>query len=127
MQIIQKAAIKAGEKYLILFRSDQEISPWCWDFPGGRLQDGEDPESGLAREAKEEIGLNIKILKRQANYQIDLNGILYYFVIYSASIIDEGEIVLSQEHAEYRWATKQEMEKLKLNAFLKNYLSDRSI
>jgi 8-oxo-dGTP diphosphatase len=125
VQVVQKAVLKAGEKYLILFRSNQvEIKPSCWDFPGGRLQDGEDPETGLMREVKEEIGQNIKVLNRQANYQIALNGILYYFVIYNAKMLDGEEIILSSEHSNFRWSTKKEMENLELHDFLKKYLED---
>ena len=123
MQIIQKAIIKAGEKYLILYRSEEEkIKPSCWDFPGGRLQDGEDPEAGLMREVKEETGLNVKILDRQVNYEISLHGIMYFFVLYSVKVLENTEVVLSGEHTSYRWATKKEMESLELNDFLKLYL-----
>ncbi len=123
MQIIQKAVIKAGEKYLILYRSEkEEIKPSCWDFPGGRLQDGEDPESGLMREVREETSLNVKVINREVNYEISLHGIMYFFVLYSVKVLENTEVILSGEHTDYRWATKKEMENLELNDFLSLYL-----
>ena len=43
----------------------RSINPYkgYWDPPGGFLEDGEDPEQGLKREMKEELGVDIKIKK----------------------------------------------------------------
>jgi 8-oxo-dGTP diphosphatase len=60
----QKAAIKDGNKYLILKRSPtSQTYPDCWDFPGGKMEKGEDVAKGLEREVKEETGLKIKVIK----------------------------------------------------------------
>ncbi len=128
MKIIQKAAIKAGNKYLIMRRSAKvDINPDCWDFPGGRLYDGEDPEPGLIRQVFEETGLKIKVLQRQTNYEIDTNDLPYHYVIYGAKILQGEDVVLSVEHDEYRWSTKEEMKTLSLNKFLVYYINDDSI
>ena len=128
MIIVQKAAIKAGNKYLILFRSKkEEIKPDCWDFPGGRLREGEDAEAGLIRQVYEETSLKIKANKRQANYPIDINNLPYYFVVYDASIISGDDVILSSEHTEFRWAALEELRELKLNTFLKYYINDETV
>ena len=46
----QKAMIQEGGKFLILKRSpDAHTYPNHWDFPGGRLESGEDIKEGLER------------------------------------------------------------------------------
>ena len=60
MKIVQKAVIKKGDKYLILLRpSDKKFFPDHWDFPGGKLDDGEDAIESLKREVLEETGLDM--------------------------------------------------------------------
>lgn len=33
-----------------------------WEFPGGKIQEGEDPEWALERELKEELGMKVNVL-----------------------------------------------------------------
>jgi 8-oxo-dGTP pyrophosphatase MutT (NUDIX family) len=38
-----------------------------WVFPGGKIKEGEKPEQAAIREAKEETGICIKIIRRQGS------------------------------------------------------------
>ena len=53
--------IKRG-KVLLGKRSNDPYRGY-WDLPGGFLDDGENPEKGLKREMKEELGVEIEIKK----------------------------------------------------------------
>ncbi len=60
--IAVKAFIIEEDKALLLQRRSDDIhSPGKWDIPGGRLKYAENPLIGLAREVKEETGLDIVI------------------------------------------------------------------
>ena len=55
MKLVQKAVVKNGNKFLILLRSPESFSfPEHWDFPGGRLEEDEEPFAGIEREVFEE-------------------------------------------------------------------------
>jgi len=126
MIIIQKAAIKQGDKFLLLLRSALE-DPMSlhWDFPGGRLEDGEDLVEGIKREVREETTLEIDNCQLDGEYIIDIYNKPHPFKVYKVDLLsDPQNLKLSIEHDDYRWATKEEIVKLeKINYFLKYYLN----
>ena len=110
----QKAVIKHGDKFLILKRVETEkYFPGCWDFPGGKLEEGEDPFQGIEREALEESGLIIRALSPLGTYPATENSSEIQFTIYSTEITS-GRPKISKEHSEYTWATKEEILSLEL-------------
>jgi mutator protein MutT len=62
-RIAVKAVIVKAGRILLIKRSHHDThKPGVWEFPGGRLEPGEDPLKGLIREVKEETGLIIEVL-----------------------------------------------------------------
>ena len=53
------AVIKINSKFLITTRPEGTHLCGQWEFPGGKVEDGELPESALVRELKEELGIDI--------------------------------------------------------------------
>lgn len=118
----QKAIIRDGDKYLILKRApDAHTYPNHWDFPGGRLNAGEDTKKGLEREVFEETELKVNAIKPVFTFHESLNNRLQFFVVYLCKKIS-GQIKLSHEHTEYKWATRDEILKLKIENYLRAYL-----
>src|SRR3989339_969546 len=100
MELIQKAVIKKGNKYLIGLRAINAVYfPLHWDLPGGKLEPNEDPFLGIAREVKEETGLEVKPTKILGTYEFDLDDKgenTHRFTIYATDFI-AGEPRLSPE------------------------------
>ncbi len=121
-RVPQKALISKNGKFLLLRRSSTaKIYPDLWDLPGGKLEHGENPIEGLVREVLEETSLKIKVLKPIFAYS-ELNAAYVYVVIFESNIIS-GEVKLSIEHSEYKWASKKEALELKLEPYLQKYFS----
>jgi ADP-ribose pyrophosphatase YjhB (NUDIX family) len=55
------ALVVDGERRVLLARRAFEPDAGLWDTPGGFLEEGEEPASGLRRELLEETGLTIEI------------------------------------------------------------------
>lgn len=50
---------RSDRRMLIGQRRKNDTSPLKWEFPGGKVRDGESPEAALARELQEELGVTM--------------------------------------------------------------------
>ena len=130
MPNVQKAAIKRGNKYLVLLRSpNAKYFPKHWDFPGGKLDKEEDPIKGIKREIFEETSLKLDNLKKIGYYEFDFDNIgekTHKFTIYLAES-KKGSIRISDEHTKFRWVTKSELARLKYEPYIAKLLSQKKI
>jgi len=51
------AILESDGKVLIGRRTPEQSHPLKWEFPGGKVEPGETPEQGLARELEEELAI----------------------------------------------------------------------
>lgn len=108
--VAQKVVIFNDQgKILALRRSPTDPHrPLTWDLPGGDLEVGEDPREGILREVKEEVGIEIKNLQL-----LDVVGRYndkqeYWLGIGYKAIAVTTNVVLSYEHDQFEWVTKEE-------------------
>jgi 8-oxo-dGTP diphosphatase len=60
MKIVVAAVIERSDRRLLIGQSRKDdTSPLKWEFPGGKVRDGESPEAALARELQEELGVTL--------------------------------------------------------------------
>ncbi len=81
--------------------------PLKWEFPGGKIDTGENPEACLRRELAEELGIGIVVrraMPSSTHRYPTLTVTLYPFVCSIAS----GQIALN-EHKAVAWLTPAEM------------------
>ncbi len=128
MKLIQKAIVKKNHQFLIVLRSpNAKFFPEHWDFPGGKLESNEEPFAGVEREVNEETSLKVKALKVVGTYEMELGykgeKIPHRFTIYSTEVIS-GDVKLSNEHLEYKWATKEEILKLKIEPYIRSFFEE---
>ena len=116
-RITPKAVIFLDDKVLLLRKLSGK-----WDLPGGRLNDGEEIESCLAREATEELGLEITVgpliqcnLRRLKDTRSGV-AIITHLCTLDGTFAD---IELSPEHTLARLFSRHEIDSLDLRAVYK--------
>ncbi len=62
MQIVTAAIMEKDGKILIARRRKGDRLERKWEFPGGKLEPGETPEICLARELREEFGIEAEVM-----------------------------------------------------------------
>lgn len=60
LRFVAAALILRGQEVLICQRKAGSPMGLKWEFPGGKIEDGEAPEAALARELREELGVTLK-------------------------------------------------------------------
>jgi 8-oxo-dGTP diphosphatase len=61
LQIVVACAIlDADGRVLVTQRPEGKAMAGLWEFPGGKMEDGERPEEALIRELKEELGIEVQ-------------------------------------------------------------------
>ena len=107
-----------NEKILLGKRdSKQSFYPNCWGLPGGLLNYKEKIEDCAKREIKEELGVEIKVLKKSKNIYEIIPSENYAFhtispVVYAK--IANGILTPKDETSEIKWFDKNEIKKMNL-------------
>ena len=78
-----------------------------WEFPGGKIEDGETPQEALVREIKEELESEIVVGDIIDTIEYDYPTFHLSMDCFWAEIV-AGELVLI-EHKEAKWLTKDEL------------------
>ncbi len=68
------AVIERDGRVLICRRTEHDPHPLKWEFPGGKVENGETPERALRRELAEELGIEAEIGAEIEHYEVRYPG-----------------------------------------------------
>jgi 8-oxo-dGTP diphosphatase len=107
-KLVVAAFIVREDKILICQRTEDQTMPLQWEFPGGKVEPGEDLKDALHRELEEELGIDAVIGRKTAAVQHTYTGgssvELYFFRVDHF----EGEIE-NRIFRDVRWVERKEL------------------
>ena len=111
MKVIRAAVIKAaneqGEPMIFATQRGYGDLKGGWEFPGGKIEEGETPKEALKREIMEELDTEIKVGKLIDTIEYDYPTFHLSMDCFWCEIV-KGELVL-KEHEAARWLTREQL------------------
>lgn len=104
------AVIQRGDKYLLGQRPESKRHGGLWEFPGGKVHDGESRLEAIRRELAEELALKAVRIERLLFSVVDKGS---PYVIEFVETVIEGTPI-PYEHSEIAWLTIGELDELRL-------------
>ena len=109
MTVVVAAAIERDGCYLAARRTRPAWAAGRWEFPGGKVEPGESDEQALFREIREELGVEIEVVRRvPGEWPLHDDLVLHLYV---ARLIT-GEPQPLDHHDQLRWITPAQSDEI---------------
>ena len=108
--VVGAALIEDG-KLLVTKRNSDRILGDLWEFPGGKIEQGELPQESLKRELKEEFNDEIIVgekVTETASYEYEFGTV--HLTVYYAKFLSKNFDLIA--HSEVKWIDPAEVSKL---------------
>ncbi|AIQ51863.1 NUDIX hydrolase [Paenibacillus sp. FSL R7-0331] len=108
-----KGIIVFQGRILIVRRAAADVvGAGSWECPGGKIDFGEGLEDALEREIAEETGLSVTVgaVAYAASFLTDPGRQVIIITYHCQS--ENNIVLLSEEHADYQWCTRSQLQQL---------------
>ncbi|HIW11586.1 MAG TPA: (deoxy)nucleoside triphosphate pyrophosphohydrolase [Candidatus Salinicoccus stercoripullorum] len=110
IRVVGAVIVNENDEILCAQRPEGKSLELMWEFPGGKIEEGEEPLDALIRELEEEMGCRIevgdKITTTVHEYDFGIVELTTYY-----SKVTSGEIQLL-EHVDMKWLKRDVIDAL---------------
>jgi len=105
---VAAAVIERQGKVLVARRRPGLVAGGLWEFPGGKVEEGEDVEKCLARELEEELGVRARVGDFLCSVPFVGSSASFELVVHRAEL--HSDAFRLTDHDEVRWLEPAEMD-----------------
>jgi len=110
VEVIAGVIIKRNNKYLLVQEKKASVYG-LWNFPAGHVGKGESIEEAAVREAKEEVGYNVRLVKKVCAHQKSAKEPVKH--VFYAEIIGGDLNFPKEELLDVNWFSFEEIKDMK--------------
>ena len=113
MKQIEVVAAIIHDRQGRIFATQRGYGEWkdWWEFPGGKMEEGETPEEALKREIREELSTEISVDDFLCTVEYDYPKFRLKMYCFLCSLTSEA--LHLNEHEAARWLAKDELESVR--------------
>lgn len=109
IEVVAAIIIKDG-RVLATQRGYGDYKDW-WEFPGGKIEEGESPEEALEREIEEELKARVKVGDFFMSVEYDYPKFHMLMSCYICELLSEDVVLV--EHESARWLGRDDIGSVK--------------
>jgi 8-oxo-dGTP diphosphatase len=106
--VVTAAVVERDGKVLVARRKPGLVAAGLWEFPGGKLEKGEDPRQGLERELFEELGVRSEAGELVCSVPFEGTQARFELVVLRVKILSD-DFTLT-DHDAVRWLAPEAMD-----------------
>ncbi len=94
---------------LLARRPPDKLLPLKWEFPGGKVEPGEDPAAAIVREIREELGCEVRVVRALPHFDHDYVRVVIEMIPYVCALVDGTSEPHPHEHTEIAWVEPERL------------------
>jgi len=102
------AVIEHGGRYLITQRRASAVLPLLWEFPGGRVEEGESDATALKREVRHRLGVDVQAGKLMSYVSHPYERYVVELYLYEGKLLDGQPTAVNV--SDFVWVKSEDFE-----------------
>ena len=105
---VVSAVIRHDGRYLVTQRNATAVLPLLWEFPGGRVEDGESDDEALRRELQFRVGIDADVCELISSTEREYDNYVVHLQLYRCELGPIAPKPLSVR--DMRWLSSHEFD-----------------
>jgi 8-oxo-dGTP diphosphatase len=114
VRVVAAVIRNKDDKYLITQRREFAVLPLKWEFPGGRVEPGEQDEAALKREVHERLGVDVIVDGKLGERRHQYKGYAVELALYAVRLL--GDDLRAAHVRDFRWVGSNEFDQYEFPA-----------
>jgi 8-oxo-dGTP diphosphatase len=94
---------------LVAQRPSHKLLPLKWEFPGGKVEPGEEPAAAIVREIREELGCEIRVTRALPPFVHDYKTVVIEMIPFVCALAPGTSEPHPHEHVAVAWVPPTEL------------------